>query len=58
MGGSPEHPPCSLCPISPEGAIPTGQQVVEDIECGLTGWASCHTQLLQKHRLWHSIEGM
>lgn len=42
-------------PISPEGAITTGQQVVEDIESGLTGWASGHTQLLQEHRLWHSI---
>lgn len=30
-------------PISPEGGIPTGQQVVEDIESRLTGWASGHT---------------
>lgn len=40
--------------ISPEGAVPTGQQVVEDIESGLAGWASGHTQLLQEHGLWHS----
>lgn len=57
-GWSQGHPPCALCPISPEGAIPTGQQVVEDIERGLTGWASSHTQLLQKHCLWHSVEGI
>lgn len=42
-------------PISPEGAITTGQQVVEDIERGLAGWASGHTQLLQEHRLRHSV---
>lgn len=57
-GWSPKHSPCSLCPISPEGAIRTGQQVVEDIECSLISRASSHTQLLQKHRLWHSMEGM
>lgn len=48
-----EHLPCPLYPISPEGAVPTGQQVVEDIERGLAGGASGHTQLLQKHRLRH-----
>lgn len=54
MSWSPEHPPPNfLGPISPEGAIPTGQQIVEDIERGLTRWASSHTQLLQKHRLQH-----
>lgn len=57
-GWSLKHPPCSLCPISPEGAIRTGQQVVEDIECSLISRASSHAQLLQKHRLWHSMEGM
>lgn len=48
------HSPIQAHRISPEGAVPTGQQVVEDIESGLAGWASGHTQLLQEHGLWHS----
>lgn len=58
MSWSPEQRSHFLCPISPERAIRTGQQVVEDIERGLTGWASSHAQLLQKHCLWHSMEGV
>lgn len=46
--------PLELHPISPEGGIPTGQQVVEDIEGSLIGWAPSHTQLLQEHCLWRS----
>lgn len=60
MGAGWEPRASSQCPLShsPKGAIPTGQQVVEDIERGLTGWTSGHTQLFQKHGLQHSTESV